>query len=127
VITRHPRLLAPAVTVALGSAIAFGAWIGNGWGAAVGIELLTLIGACGYFVLGGRDSDIGALLGSKPDERQASIGMRATALTGNVMVLVAIGGVVVALAVGSSAWPFFLFCLVGAATFLIGLFVYRER
>lgn len=88
---------------------------------------MTLIGACGYFVLGGRDSDIGALLGSKPDERQAGIGMRATALTGNVMVLVAIGGVVVALAVGSSAWPFFPFSFVGAATFLIGLFAYRER
>lgn len=126
-ITKHPRLLAPAVTVALGSAVAIGAWIGNGWRAALGIELVTIVGACGYFLLGGRDSDIAALIGSKPDERQASIGMRATALTGNVMVLVAIGGVVVALAVGSSAWPFFLFCFVGAATFLIGLVLYRDR
>jgi hypothetical protein len=119
--------LAPAVTVVLGSAIAIGAWIGNGWGAALGVEVVTLVGACGYFLLGGRDSDIGALFGSKPDERQASIGMRATALTGNVMVLVAIGGVVIALAVGRSAWPFFLFCSVGAATFLIGLLIYRDR
>lgn len=126
-ITSRPRLLAPTVTIALGSAIAVGAWIGNGWHAALGIELVTVVGACGYFLLGGRDSDIGALIGSKPDERQASIGMRATALTGNVMILVAIGGVVIALAVGAPVWPFLLFCFVGAATYLIGLVLYRDR
>jgi hypothetical protein len=125
--TRYPRLVAPAVTVVLGSAIALGAWIGTGWGPALGIELVTVIGACGYYLLGSRDSDVGALFGSRPDERQASIGMRAIALTGNVLILVAIGGVVIATATGISAWPFFLFCSVGAATFLIGLFIYGDR
>jgi hypothetical protein len=105
--TRHPRLVAPAVTVVLGSAIALGGWIGTGWGAALAVELVTVIGACAYYLLGGRDSDVGALFGSRPDERQTSIGMRATALTGNVMILVAIGGVVIATATGSSAWPSF--------------------
>jgi hypothetical protein len=96
-------------------------------GAALGIELVTVIGACGYYLLGSRDSDVGALFGSRPDERQASIGMRAIALTVNVLILVAIGGVVIATATGISAWPFFLFCSVGAATFLIGLFIYGDR
>ena len=125
--TRYRRLVAPAVTVVLGSAIALGAWIGTGWGAALSVEVVTIIGACGYYVLGARDSDVGALFGSRPDERQASIGMRATALTGNVLILVAIGGVVIATATGVSAWPFFLFCSVGAATFLVGLIIYRDR
>lgn len=125
--TRNPRLVAPAVTVVLGSAIALGAWIGAGWGAALAVELVTVIGACGYYLLGGRDSDVGALFGSRPDERQASIGMRATALTGNVMILVAIGGVIIATAAGTSVWPFFLFCWVGAATFVVGLVIYRNR
>jgi hypothetical protein len=101
--TRHRRLVVPAVTVVLGSAIALGAWFGTGWGAALAVELVTVVGACGYHVLGGKDSDAGALFGARPDERQASIGLRATALSGNVMVLVAIGGVVVATATGSSA------------------------
>lgn len=127
IITRHPRLIAPTVTVVLGSAIALGAWIGTGWGAAFAVELVTVMGAFGYYFLGGKDSDVGALFGSRPDERQASIGLRATALTGNVLVLVAIGGVVIATATGSSAWPFFLFCSVGAATFLLGLVIYRDR
>jgi len=127
IFTKHPRLVVPAVMVFLGSAIALGSWIGQGWKAAIGVELITVVAACGYFVLGCRDSDLGALFGAKADERQATIGMRATALAGNAMVLVAIGGVVVATAVGSSAWPFFLFCAVGATAFLVGLFVYRDR
>jgi hypothetical protein len=125
--TKYPRLRVPAVMVVLGSAIALGAWVGTGWGAALGVEIVTIVAACGYYALGGTDSDFGALFGSRPDERQTSIGMRATALTGNVMVLVAIGGVVIATATGSSAWPFVLFCSVGAATFLVGLVVYRDR
>jgi hypothetical protein len=120
-------MVVPTVMAVLGTAIAIGSWIGQGWKAAIGVELVTVLAACGYFVLGGRDSDLGALFGAKADERQTSIGMRATALAGNVMVVVAIGGVVVATAVGSSAWPFFLFCAVGASAFLVGLFVYRDR
>ena len=108
-----PRLVAPAVTVVLGTAIAVGAWIGSGWGAALGIEVVTMLGAVGYFVLGGRDSDLGALFGSRPDERQAGIGVRATVLTGVVLIAVAIGGVVISSARGRSGWPFVLFSVVG--------------
>jgi hypothetical protein len=111
----------------LGTAIALGSWIGHGWKAAIGVELVTLVAACGYFVLGGRDSDLGALFGARADERQASVGMRATALSGNAMAVVAVGGVVVGTAVGSSAWPFVLFCAVGASAFVVGLFVDRSR
>ncbi len=124
---KYPRLVAPAATVVLGSAIAIGAGVGAGWGAALTLELFTLVGAAGYFVLGGRDSDVGALFGSRPDERQASIGMRATALAGIVLILVAIGGVVISLAAGKPAWPFLLFCVVGGGTYLVGLVVYRDR
>ena len=125
--TRNPRLIAPAVTIVLGSAIAIGAWVGRGWGAALVIELGTVVGAAGYLVLGGRDSDVGALFGHSPDERQASLGMRATALAGNVLILVAIGGTVIAIAVGTPVWPFLLFCFVGGATYLVGLVIYRDR
>ena len=104
-----------------------GAWIGSGWGAAVGIETVTIAGAVLYYLLGGRDSDVGALVGSRPDERQASIGMRATALTGLVLILMAIGGVIVTSALAKPTWPFLLFCVVGGATYLTGLVIYRHR
>ena len=125
--TRNPRLVVPVFTAVLGTAIAIGAWVGAGWGAAVVVELGAVVGATGYFVLGGRDSDIGALFGSRADERQASIGVRATALVGNVLILVAIGGTVIAIAGGTAAWPFLLFCVVGGATYLAGLVIYRDR
>jgi hypothetical protein len=125
--TRHARLVVPATALVLGSAIAVGAWVGSGWGAAVGIEAVTLAGALLYYFLGSRDSDLGALMGSRPDERQASIGMRSTALTGFVLILMAIGGVVVTSALAEPAWPFLLFCVVGGATYLAGLVIYRNR
>ena len=125
--SRYPRLVAPVTTAVLGSAIAIGAWIGAGWGPALVIEMGTIVGAVGYFVLGGGDTDLGALFGSRPDERQASLDMRATALAGKVLIVVAIGGVVVAIATGTAVWPFLLFCFVGAAAYLLGLVKYRNR
>ena len=44
-------------------------------GSRFAVEVVTIIGACGYYLLGARDSDVGALFGSRPDERQASIGI----------------------------------------------------
>jgi hypothetical protein len=125
--TRHARLMIPGGAAVLGSAIAVGAGIGSGWGAAVGIEAVTIAGAVLYYFVGGRDSDVGALFGSRPDERQASIGMRSTALTGNILILTAIGGVIVTSALAKPVWPFTLFCVVGGATYLAGLVIYRIR
>jgi hypothetical protein len=125
--TRHVRLIVPATALVLGSAIAVGAWIGSGWGAAVGVEAVAIAGAVLYYLLAGRDSDVGALFGSRPDERQASIGMRATALTGIVLTAVALGGVIVTSAVDKPVWPFGLFCVVGGLTYLTGLVIYRNR
>jgi len=125
--TRHARLRVPAVMAIGGSAIAVASLVGSGWAAAIEVELFTVAATIGYYVLGGRDSDVGAVFGARPDERQASIEMRATALAGNVMCLVAVVGFVIATTLGSATWPFVLFSLVGAATFLAGLVVYRAR
>jgi hypothetical protein len=125
--TKHPRLVVPAVMAILGTVIAIASWIGAGWGAGVGVELVTIVAAIGYLVLGGRDSDVGALIGSRPDERQASVGLRATALAGFVLTVVALGGLVIASAMGRTVWPFSLFCIVGAVSFVVGLLIYRDR
>jgi hypothetical protein len=120
-------MIVPATAFVLGSAIAVGAWIGSGWAAAVGIETVAIAGAIFYYLFARRDSDVGALFGSRPDERQASISMRSTALAGNVLILMAIGGVVVTFALAKPAWPFLLFCVVGGVTYLAGLVIYRDR
>ncbi len=125
--TKHPRLVVPAVMAALGTVVALASWIGTGWGAGAAVELVTIVATIGYLVLGGRDTDVGALLGSRPDERQASVGLRATALAGLVLGVVALAGLVIAAAVGRTVWPFALFCLVGGVSFAVGVLIYRDR
>ena len=122
---KHPRLRRPAVTAIGGSAIAVAALINSGWRSAFVVEAVTVAAAFGYYVLGGRDSHFGAVIGSHTDERQESIGMRARSLAACVMGAVAAAGFVIATARGSATWPFELFCGVGAASFLAGLVIYR--
>jgi hypothetical protein len=110
-----------------GSAIALGTLIGAGWGSALGVEVFTALATVGYFVLGGRDSDFGAIFGSRPDERQTGIGVQASAMAGNAMAVVALGGVIIASAMGRLVWPFALLCAVGGATYVLGLLIYRRR
>ncbi len=125
--TTHPRLLVPGVMAVGGSTIALATLVSSGWGAALAVEAFTIAATIGYYVVGGRDSDVGAMLGGRPDERQVGV--------------VALGGFVVATAVGSgnagddprhgrrlrlAVWPFALFCCVSAASFLAGLVIYRS-
>ena len=74
----------------------------------------------------GRDSDSGALVGARADERQADIGLRATAFAGRVMTTFALAGFVIETARGEDAWPFALLCVVGAISFISGSVFYRR-
>jgi hypothetical protein len=121
-----PRLVVPAIMAVGGTALAIGLWIGAGWGAGLSVEIVTLAATVGYFVLGSRDSDVGALAGGQPDERQVGISARATVLTANVLVVVALVGVVVSAAAGALVWPFLLFSVVAGVTYLVGLLIYRR-
>jgi hypothetical protein len=125
IMTRHPRLRAPAVMATGGSVIAAAVVIGQGWAAAVPVEAVTIAAAIGYYVLGGRGSDLGSIIGRRADERQESIRIRARALAAQVAGLAAIAGYVIELARGSAVWPFELFVAVLAGSFLAGLVIYR--
>jgi hypothetical protein len=109
-----------------GSTIALATLVSSGWGAALAVEAFTIAATIGYYVVGGRDSDVGAMLGGRPDERQVGVETKAAAVAGIVTSVVALGGFVVATAVGSAVWPFALFCCVSAASFLAGLVIYRS-
>jgi hypothetical protein len=125
--TMDRRLLVPATMGIGGSAIAIATWIGQGFGGALGIEFITVVATLGYFVLGSRDTDFGAIFGSRPDERQANIDLRATAFTGLALTLLAIGGVIVTTAMGKLVWPFMLFAVVGGVAYVGGLLIFRRR
>lgn len=125
--TMDRRLLVPATMAIGGSAIAIATWIGQGFGGALAVEIVTVVLTVGYFILGGRDSDFGAIFGSRPDERQATIDLRATAFTGLALSLLAIGGVIVTTAMGKLVWLFMLFAVVGGVAYVVGLLIFRRR
>jgi hypothetical protein len=54
-----------------------------------GLEGLVLVLAAAYYVWGGRDTDGGAIIGHRADERQKNMQMKVTALQGQVMTVTA--------------------------------------
>jgi hypothetical protein len=124
---RNPRLVVPALMASIGTVIAIATWIGDDWSGALGVELVTVVTTLAYYILGARDSDLGALFGSRPDERQVTISMRATLLAANALAVTAIGGVIITTAMGDLVWPFLLFGAVGGLTYFAGLAYYRHR
>lgn len=68
--TKQNRLRVPIVMAAVGTAIAVATALGRGLAAAALGEAFTVAATLGYYYLGGRDSDTGALVGARADERQ---------------------------------------------------------
>ena len=108
--------------LASGAVLAVVGGIGQGWGAAIAVMVVTIAAAVFYYGAGGRDSDYGALVGDRADERQALIKTRAEALSGTAVYAAAVIGAVVALALrgpghGASYWPFGLVVVVGTVSY----------
>jgi hypothetical protein len=125
-----PRLRKPLFRAVAGLVLA-GAWaIGGGaqkWLAIV-IAISVVCYAVGWYVLAGQDTDEGALLGSRADERQQLVGQKARALAGVVAAAAAYAGLVIALAVKrDDAWPFAVMLLVTGFGYLFGLSSYGSR
>jgi len=116
------RLRAPIAMLASGAVLAVVGGIGQGWGAAVGVMVVAIAAAVFYYGVGGRDSDYGALIGDRADERQALIKTEAEALSGTATYAAAVIGAVVALALRGpghwgSYWPFGLAVVVGTVSY----------
>jgi hypothetical protein len=116
------RLRAPIAMLASGAVLAVVGGIGQGRGAAIGVLAVMIAAAVFYYGAGGRDSDYGALIGDRADERQALIKTQAEALSGTAVYAAAVIGAVVALALrgpghGGSYWPFGLVVVVGTVSY----------
>ena len=116
------RLRAPIAMLASGAVLVVVGGIGQGWGAAIAVMAVTIAAAVFYYGVGGRDSDYGALIGDRADERQALIKTQAEALSGAAVYAAAVIGAVVALALRGpghwgSYWPFGLVVVVGTVSY----------
>jgi hypothetical protein len=119
-----PRLRKPLGYVIAGTLFA-AAWVirgGPSWWLSIVIEVTVLARAIALYVGAGRDTDEGALLGSRPDERQRLISQRSWALTGKAAALAAFAGVTVAVATRAAVWWAFVIVLgVAGFAYLYGL------
>jgi hypothetical protein len=121
---KHGRLRAPAIMIIGGTGLAGAVVAGQGWEAAVPVEAIAVVAAIGYYIWGGRDSDFGAMIGSRVDERQSQLRMRAQSLGGAAGGVTAVIGYMVAVALKDPVWPFLLVLGVQAIGFVAGLAIY---
>ena len=120
----HARLRVPVLRVIGGSAIAVAFGLGLGWASALLVEVITIVGAYLLYVLGGDDSDLGALVGGRADERQQLIRLRAAGLSTVVALVAIVVACVIAAAVHAVFWPYLVLALIIGAAYLLGLAVY---
>lgn len=122
-----PRWALPAISVALGLLLAGALWIGDqpgGWW----VIALFVAYAVFLYALSPRSEVVALMSGEARDERQRSINERATALTGNVLIWVLVGGFLVTTAVGSDlAVVFSSLSAFAGLTWLTALVVLTRR
>ena len=123
----RPRLRKP-VGIAIAGAAWSAAWLvhgGSGWLFAIIGGLGTLAWAIRVYLWGRQDSDEGALIGSRADERQALIAQRSWALTGKATMLAAFVGMMVAIAVRATWWwPTAAIFGISGLAYLLGISTY---
>jgi len=121
------RLRAPALTAASGLILAVGVVVAAGWVAAVPVAVAAAVPAAAYYWLGGRDADVGAMVGARADERQAAVRVWVRAFAGLTLLVVAAVGAIVSAAAGRAAWPYAAIAGLGAVCLAAGLAYYRTR
>lgn len=121
----QPRLRKPAGIV-LAGAVFVAAWAIHGgprwwlWAALFGIVAAGR--AFVTYMWAAEDDDVGALAGSRADERQKMVSLQSWALSGRLAMLGAFAGMAVAVAVRASWWwPFLAIFVVAGLGYLFGV------
>jgi fatty acid desaturase len=89
------------------------------------MEVTVLVAAITTYVRAGEDNDDGALAGSRADERQKMLSLRARALGWNFAMVAAFTGLTIAVAVKATWWwPFLVILAVAGFGQLLGWSTY---
>jgi hypothetical protein len=123
-----PRLRKPAWVVLAGAVFA-AAWAirgGRYWWVWVSLIAITAAArAVAFYAWGGEDDDVGALAGSRADERQKLLSLRSRALAFNLTALAAFAGLTAGVAIRADWWwPFAVILAVTGSGYLFGLSTY---
>jgi hypothetical protein len=122
-----PRLRTPVRTLVAGTAVLIAGGVRYGWADVAYLAPVVLGVAAGYYVLGGRDSDLGDALRGQADERQALQRLKVQALTGRVMALAAVVAYIAATLAKATLWPYEVLIALVGASFFAGKLIYGER
>jgi hypothetical protein len=122
----RPRLRVPLTVAAAGTLLAI-SWAVRGgptWWLSIFIEVGVLGRLVFLLLLGGDDSDAGALAGSRADERQRLVSREASAVSGRAAMIAAVLGLSASIAAHApAAWSyaFAIMLFVTTLSFLLGL------
>jgi hypothetical protein len=121
---KHVGLSMGAFRLLSGSAAATAFGIRLGWKFAVITEVVVLVAVGIVYLTGKEDTDAGAILGNRADERQSLVMLRASRLAHIVALVATIVAFVIAVAVRAAYWPFLVLYGVLVVAYLVGLHVY---
>ena len=120
------RWFMPLFCLGLGVVVLVASWLGGQLGAGLyGLVVMTAFGLV-LLLLGGRSETIRGLTTGR-DERFAQIDLRATALTGLVLVITLIVAWLVEIARGHSGHPYDWLCAIGGLAYLLAVAFFRWR
>ncbi|MBW8485701.1 hypothetical protein [Actinomadura parmotrematis] len=121
------RWLVPATCVLLAAAYAVVFLLNDEPAmAAVGAGVMLAYGAF-LLLFGGRSEAVALLGGKEGDERRRLIALRASAATGQLLVVVAVAMLFVKLAQGDDPGAWATICAVGGAAFITSIVYYTRR
>jgi hypothetical protein len=120
-----PRRLRKPAGIALAGALFAAAWLIRGgplWWVSILAVIAAAARAVSWYRMGGKDTDEGALAGSRADERQQLLSLRSRALACNLAVIAAFIGLTAAIAAKATWWwPFLVILAVAGFGYLLGL------
>jgi hypothetical protein len=107
-------------------AVAIGGTV-YGWDSVPDVIPIPILIVVGLFLLGGRDSDAGAVVRRQVDERQAYQRLQVQALVGRALSIAVAIGYLVAVATRTTLWPWGSLLGVLTLTFVTGWWLYGEH
>jgi hypothetical protein len=117
---------AALVALAIGIAYLIGGWLGSGPGLGLGMFAIMLATAAGIEVSGRRSEVMRGML-EHTDERLTGIDLRATAVTGVVLILADLTAFVVQTARDADAGPYVWLGALAGITYIVSLLVFLRR
>jgi hypothetical protein len=121
------RLTVPAIMLVGGTALAAASAVGGARDLALALETITVVFTAAFWWLGRGQGDAAALAANRPDERQRSIDLGATALAGLAVGLFCLGAAMVNLAHGGTGYPWVGLDALFGVTYAVGFVVLRRR